>query len=101
MSVQSRHSVLIVSITRSACALAFGARKGVRITRIPSEWSTASNDRLYLESQSRIRNRIADERSSSAMARFRACWVTHAEFGCAVAGLRWIRRLPSSMNART
>src|SRR5450756_2112518 len=34
------------------------------------------------------------------MARFRACWVTQAESGCAVAGLRWIRRLPSSMNTR-
>src|SRR5664279_3638569 len=32
MSVQSRHSARIVSITRSAWAFAFGARKGVRMT---------------------------------------------------------------------
>src|SRR5665647_299194 len=37
MRVQSRHSARIVSITRSACALAFGARKGVRITPWGSE----------------------------------------------------------------
>ena len=37
MSAQSRHSVLIVSITRSAWALAFGARIGVRITPWGSE----------------------------------------------------------------
>src|SRR5450759_2811610 len=37
ISVQSRHSARIVSITRSACALAFGARKGVRITPWGSE----------------------------------------------------------------
>src|SRR5450756_1736045 len=101
MSVQSRHSALIVSITRSACALAFGARIGVRMTRIPSERSTASNDRLYLESRSRMRNRTGLVRASSPRARLRACWVTHVESGCAVALLRWIRRLPSSMNTRT
>lgn len=44
MSVQSRHSALIVSIRRSAGALAFGAWIGVRITLAPSERTTASKD---------------------------------------------------------
>ena len=101
MSVQSRHSVLIVSITRSACALALGARKGVRITRIPSERSTVSNGRQNFVSRSRMKNRTGLVRASSPRARLRACWVTHVESGCAVALLRWIRRLPSSMNTRT
>ncbi len=55
---------------------------------------------LNFVSRARMRNRIAVERSSSSMARFRACWVTHAESGCAVDGLTEIRRLPSSMNTR-
>jgi hypothetical protein len=71
------------------------------MTRIPSERRTASNDRLNFVSRSRMRNRTTGERPSSAMARFRACWVTHAESGCAVEELTWIRRLPSSMNTRT
>ena len=31
----------------------------------------------------------------------RVCWVAHAESGWAVEGLRWIHRLPSSMQRRT
>src|SRR5664280_2991440 len=81
MSVQSRHSILIVSITLSAWALAFGAWIGVRMTRIPSERSTVSNDRLYLVSRSRMTNRMAGEWPSRSMTGLRACWVTHAEFG--------------------
>jgi hypothetical protein len=79
--VQSRHSARIVSITRSACALAFGARKGVRITCIPSERSTVSNGRQNFESRSRMRNRMAGKWPSRSIARFRACWVTQAESG--------------------
>ena len=45
--------------------------------------------------------RKAGDRPSSRSARLRACWVTHAESGCTVDGLTWIRRLPSSMNTRT
>jgi hypothetical protein len=81
--------------------LAFGARIGVRITRIPSERSTSSNDQLNFVSRSRMRNRAGVVRASSPSARLRACWVTHVESGCAVEGLTWIRRLPSSMNTRT
>ena len=47
MSVQSRHSVLIVSITRSACALVFGARKGVRITPWGSQTPIPARARRY------------------------------------------------------
>jgi hypothetical protein len=91
----------MVSITRSAWAFAFGAPIGVRMTRILSERTTASNDRLNFASWSRMRNRTGLVRASSPRARLRACWVTQAESGCAVEGLTWIRRLPSSMNTRT
>jgi hypothetical protein len=56
---------------------------------------------LNFASRSRMRNRMAGELPSRSITRFRACWVTQAESGCAVAGLRKIRRLPSSMNTRT
>jgi len=59
MSVQSRHSARIVSITRSACAFALWAWIGVRMTRIPSERSTVSNGRQNFVSRSRMRNRMA------------------------------------------
>src|ERR1035437_2884650 len=73
MSVQSRHSARIVSITRSAWALAFGAWIEVRMTRIPSARSSVSNDRLNLVSRSRMRNRMAGEWPSRSITRFRAC----------------------------
>src|SRR5450759_2514427 len=73
MRVQSRHSALIVSITRSAWALAFGARNGARMTCIPSERSTVSNAPLNFASRSRMRNRMAGERPSRSITRFRAC----------------------------
>src|SRR5664280_2899103 len=73
MRVQSRHSARIVSITRSACALAFGAWIGVTITRAPSERTTASNDRLNFASWSRMRNRTGLVRASRPSARLRAC----------------------------
>jgi hypothetical protein len=81
MRVQSRHSALIVSITRSAWAFALGAWIGVRITRAPSERRTVSNDQLNFVSRSRMRNRTGLARASRSSARLRACWVTHAEFG--------------------
>ncbi|HMC02817.1 MAG TPA: hypothetical protein VKI23_01715, partial [Cellulomonadaceae bacterium] len=72
MSVQSRHSVLIVSITRSAWAFAFGARTGLRMTRIPSDRSTVSNGPVNFASRSRMRNRAGLVRASSPRARLRA-----------------------------
>jgi len=101
MSVQSRHSARIVAMTRSAWALAFGARIGVRITLAPSERTTSSKGPTNLVSRSWMRNRIAVDRSSRFRARLRACWLTHAESGWTVEALRWIRLLPSSMNSRT
>lgn len=73
MSVQSRHSARIVSITRSACAFAFGAWIGVRMTRIPSDRSTVSNGPVNFASRSRMRNRAGLVRASSPRARLRAC----------------------------
>src|SRR5665811_1246705 len=73
MRVQSRHSARMVSITRSALALAFGAWIGVTITRAPSERTTASNDRLNFASWSRMRNRTGLVRASRPSARLRAC----------------------------
>jgi hypothetical protein len=52
-----------------------------RMTRIPSERSTMSNGPLNFASRSRMRNRTGLLQPSSAMARFRACCVTHAESG--------------------
>src|SRR5664280_733994 len=78
----------MVSITRSAWAFAFGAWMGVRMTRIPSERRTSSNDRLNFVSRSRMRNRTGLGRASGSRTRLRACWVTQAESGCAVDGLK-------------
>ena len=80
--------------------MAFGAWKGVTITRAPSERTTSSNDRLNFVSRSRMRNRTGLARASRSGARFLACSGDPAP-GCAVDALRWIRRLPSSMNTRT
>jgi hypothetical protein len=68
-------------VERSAWALAFGARIGVWMTRIPSARSTVSNRPQNFASRSRMRNRMAGEWPSRFMVRFRACWVTHAELG--------------------
>ena len=64
---------------RSANAFARGARIGVLTMFTPSERKTSSNGRENLASRSRIENRMP--RSPSPTARFRACWVTHAESG--------------------
>ncbi|MGH2652082.1 MAG: hypothetical protein ACRDHK_12850, partial [Actinomycetota bacterium] len=48
-----------------------------------------------MESRSRTTNRTP--RSRSPTARFRACWVTHAESGFLVTPRTWTRRDPSSM----
>jgi hypothetical protein len=51
----------------------------VRIVVMPSAAKTASKLLVNLESRSRIR-----KRSGGCSERFRACWVTHAAFGCRV-----------------
>ncbi len=48
--------------------------------------------RENLESRSRMMNRTP--RSHSPTARFRACWVTHAESGFLVAPRTWTRLDP-------
>jgi hypothetical protein len=55
---------------------------------VPSERNTSSKEPENFESRSRIRNRRAGVRSSGSMDRFLACWVTHAESGCAVEVVR-------------
>jgi len=79
MSTQSRHSARTVATHRSAKALAFGARKVVLITRMPSVRNTSSNGPENLASRSWIKNPAS--RSGRFMTRFRACWVTQAAGG--------------------
>src|SRR3989337_30753 len=87
----SRHSRRTVLTNRSAKALARGARIGVRMTRTPSVRNTSSNGTENLASRSRSRNLTSPSRSS--IARFLACWVTHAESGCAVTPTTCSRRV--------
>src|SRR5712691_10568807 len=79
MRTWSRYSRRTGLTSRSAKALAFGARIGVRMTRTPSVSNTPSKGPENLASRSRRRNRTPESRSS--MARFPACWVTRAESG--------------------
>ncbi len=78
---QSRQSRRTVPTQRSANALAFGARNGVRMISMPSLWKTSSKARLNLLSRSRIRNRIGCRRSGSDQASCRACWVVQRPSG--------------------
>ncbi len=71
-------------------AFARGARIGVFTMLTPSERKISSKGLENLESRSRITNRMP--RSRSLTARFRACWVTHAESGFEVTPRTWTRR---------
>ena len=62
--------------SRSANALARGARTGVRMIRMPSERNTSSKLAVNLASRSRIRNVTGRARSASSNDRFLACWTT-------------------------
>jgi len=53
--------------------LAFGAWKGVTITRARSSRTTSSNDRLNFAARSRMGNRTGLARASRSTARFLAC----------------------------
>jgi hypothetical protein len=57
MSSLSRHPRRLLPTQRSMCAFAFGARTGVRITRVPSPRKSASNAWANLVSRSWIRKR--------------------------------------------
>src|SRR5215207_5326901 len=52
--------------------------------------ASASNAAVNLASRSRTRNRNRPARSSTAMSRLRACWVTHSP--------HWVRRHPERMD---
>src|SRR6266508_6560756 len=98
---QSRHSLRAVRTKRSAMALAFGARVGVRTISRPSLRKTASKLEVYLLSRSRIKKRKGAARSAIDQASWRACWVTQMPLGFAVRPARCTRRLPSSMKKST
>jgi len=79
-------------------ALALGACTGVISTSVPSDRNTSSKARVNFASRWRMRN--CNGRCSS-ISRFRACWVTQAPSGWAVAPARCTRRLLSSMKNST
>jgi hypothetical protein len=60
-----------VRAKRSATALAFGARTGVRMISSPSPRKAASNSRVHLLSRSRIRKRNGSDRSVRVQANWR------------------------------
>jgi hypothetical protein len=76
------------------CAFAFGAFSGVRMTRIPSLWKTASKARLNFASRSWISNLGRWPRSSRSISRLRACCIIQAPSGLGVQATYSIRRLP-------
>ena len=96
-----RHSRRTLPTQRSICAFAFGARTGVRITRVPSLLKTASKARLNLLSRSWIRNRHRAPRSSRFISKLRACCSIHPPSGLLVQATYSIRRLPMPMKKRT
>ncbi|MFI1733906.1 hypothetical protein ACH40E_32780 [Streptomyces acidicola] len=59
--------------TLSQIAFAFGARGGLSRISTPSASKTASKERVYLLSRSRMRKRSESIRHPSVLARFLAC----------------------------
>jgi hypothetical protein len=89
MRTWSRHSRRAPPTQRSANAFALGARIGVLTTSRPSVRKTSSKDPQNFESRCRSRTCLSSRRS--AIDRFRACWVTHAESGRLVTPAMWTR----------
>lgn len=67
---------------------------------MPSAAKTASKLLVYLESRSRMRRRNGP-RPVRSKERFRACWVTQAEWGCLVAPAMWTRLVWTSITKNT
>ncbi len=86
---------------RSACAFAFGACTGVRITAIPSLWKTWSKPPPNLESRSWISKRSGCCGSSIVISRLRACWAVQAPVGLGVQATNSIRRRSSERKKST
>jgi len=82
-------------------ALARGARAGVRITHIASEWKTSSKLSVNLASRSRMSHLAGTDRAPNLQASWRACWVTHVAVGLVVAPATWTFRDPCSMKKST
>jgi hypothetical protein len=90
---------------RSDDALADRIRPG-RPRRCPDDLDvftskTSSKASGYLLSRSRIRNRNVSVPIPRSIARFRACWTTHAPVGLAVTPATCNRRVPCSMKINT
>lgn len=81
--------------------IALGARIGVGMTATSSVRRTSSKDAVNFESWSRIRYRLDCSGERSRTERFLACWVTHAESGCAVTPASVTRRVARSITNRT
>jgi len=101
MRMRSRHSRRTVSTKRSAMALARGALTGVRMIPIRSERKTSSKLAVNLASRSRMSHLPGTDRSPSTQANWRACWVTQASVGFAVAPATWTFREPCSTKKST
>ena len=91
------HSRRTEPITRSQCALAFGAIFGVRMMRMPAPWATASKQWLNLQSLSRTRNLGA----SLGGVRLRRCCASQSEVGSVVDAARSSRRVSRCMTTKT
>ena len=99
--MRSRHSRRIVPTKRSAIALARGDLTGVRMIWTPSLRKTSSKLIVNLASRSRMSHLAGTRRSPSDQTSWRACWVTHAPVGLAVAPPTWTLREPCSMKKST
>jgi hypothetical protein len=82
---------------RSACALQFGARNGVRITRTPDVSSSSRTARLHFRSRSQVKTRCPSSTPSSAAVSWRTTWRTKASSGCGVEPTIETRRECSSI----
>ena len=99
--MRSKHSRRTVPTKRSAMALVRGALIGVRMIPIRSDRNTWSKLALNLASRSRMSHLAGTDRSPSAQASWRACWVTYGSVGLVVAPATWTFREPCSMKKST
>jgi hypothetical protein len=94
---RSRHSSLIERTSRSAYALQFGARNGVRMTRTRDASSSARTLALHFRSRSQIRYRRSLSTPSVALVSSRTICRMKALAGCGVEPMMRGRRDSNSM----
>jgi len=99
--IRFKHSDLIDSTKRSACALQFGARRGVKRTFTPTTWRMCRNSVVNFVSRSQITNRCARRNPSSGSVRFLATCAMKAPSGLVVRPAMCARRVLRSMRNRT